>query len=128
MRAILTQPSDGGGEANSANRAIGTLGFRMRSPKNFRVIKGDKGGGTGPDAPAALDVAELRERVLQLRYLLTLCANENAIGLAVDMEEAIGALGRLQLSDHPDARRRIAEYRTLIAEIDLEILAVLRGA
>lgn len=97
----------------------------MPSARAFRVIEGGKGSGFDPDMLPQLDIDQLRERALQLRYLLALSAQERGAGLVDDMEEAIGALQRLLKSSHPLAPRRIAEYRTLVAEIDVEILAAL---
>jgi hypothetical protein len=48
--------------------------------------------------------------------------------MADDMDEAIAALGRLELSGRHDAPQMAAEYRMLIAEIDAEILGALRRA
>lgn len=97
----------------------------MPSARAFRVIEGGKGSAPSPTALPGLDVDQLRERALQLRYLVALSAQEETVVLVDDMEEAIWALQRLMKSDHSEAPRRAAEYRTLIAEIDIEILAAL---
>lgn len=99
----------------------------MQSLKDFRVIEGGKGGDAGPAAFPILDIDQLRERALQLRYLLALDPHEEAVGLVDDMGEAISVLQRLMRSRHSYAPRRAAEYRALIAEIDAEILALLNG-
>ncbi len=98
----------------------------MLSRKDFRVIEGGKGGEISPAAaPSALSIGQLRERAIQLRYLLCLDPKEKALGLVDDMEEAIAALQRLEVSSRADARQRAAEYRALIAEIDAEILGAM---
>lgn len=98
-------------------------------PRNeLRVIKGGKGGHTRPNTVPVLHIDQLRERASQLRLLLALSPDEKACVIADDLDEAIGVLGRLELSDDHDAPQRAAEYRVLIAEIDAEILAVLKGA
>lgn len=93
--------------------------------KTLRVIEGGSHGDTGP-APPDLDVDQLCERARQLRYFVALTRNETAAGLVDDLEAAIGALQRLVQSRQAQAPRRAAEYRVLIAEIDAEILALLK--
>ncbi|HEX7074537.1 MAG TPA: hypothetical protein VF226_10895 [Hyphomicrobiaceae bacterium] len=42
-----------------------------------------------------------------------------------DYDIAVDSLRRWQMSHHPHAAERVLEYRTLISEIEVEILAVL---
>lgn len=98
----------------------------MPSRKDLRVIEGGKGGDASPDALAALTMDEFRERALQLRLLLALSSDEKAFGMVDDMDEVIGVLSHLELANYPYAPQRAAECRDLIAEIDAEILAVLK--
>lgn len=97
----------------------------MPARRDLRLIEGGKGGNTGRAAFAGLPLDQLRERALQLRLLLSLGQEGRFLGMADDMDEAIGALGRLESSDRSDAPQRAAEYRILIAEIDAEILRAL---
>lgn len=97
----------------------------MPSRNELRVINGGKGGHTRP--VPVLHIDQLHERARQLRLLLALSPDEKAFVIADDLDEAIGVLRRLELSDNHDAPQRAAEYRALIAEIDAEILAVLKG-
>jgi len=101
----------------------------MGTRKSFRVIQGGRRAGTDSpdDLSVSADVDQLLLRASKLRDLLSLRPNDLASGLVEDMEEAIAALRRLEMSAHPAAQRRAAEYRGLIAEIDAEIVAALNG-
>lgn len=96
---------------------------------DFRVIRGGKTDNAEPPAhqhePA--DVAQLRHKADNYRCLLSCSPSDEISGLVDDMEEAISALRHLENSRHPAAPCRAAEYRRLIAEIDGEIAAVLKG-
>jgi hypothetical protein len=102
----------------------------MPTRKDLRVIQGGKPADAQPSADQHMptDVAELLERAGRYRRLLARSQTEETSGLADDMEEAINALQRLEESRHPEAERRAAEYRRLVAEIEAEIVAILRGA
>lgn len=52
-------------------------------------------------------------------------ADPTLTSLLDDYDMAIEGLRRWQASNHPHAARRVREYRTLIAEIEAEILAAL---
>ena len=99
----------------------------MPTRKDLRVIQGGKPAETEPPADDRLPtgVAALMERTGRYRRLLARSSNVETAGLVDDMEAAIDAMGRLELSTHPEAKSRAEEYRRLIAEIDAEIVAAL---
>lgn len=101
----------------------------MPTRKDLRVIKGGKPAEMEPPAGGRLpaDVAAFTERTGRYRRLLGRSPDAETAGLVDDMEAAIDAVRRLEQSSHPEAQSRAEEYRRLIAEIDAEIVAALRG-
>jgi hypothetical protein len=96
--------------------------------KDFRVIQGSKSATaeTPRNQREHADAEQLRQRAERYRWLLLRSRSDESSGLVDDMEEAISALRRLESSHHPAAPRQAAEYRSLIAEIEGEIIAALK--
>ena len=96
--------------------------------KDFRVIQGSKSANaeTPRNQREHADAEQLRQRAERYRWLLLRSRSDESSGLVDDMEEAISALRRLESSHHPAAPRQAAEYRSLIADIEGEIIAALK--
>jgi hypothetical protein len=98
----------------------------MTLGKNFRLILGGKPASDDPpDGRSGAVIAQLRKKTRKFRYFLSLTPNAETAELVRDMEEAIEALEWLERTRHGYLRRRAADYRRLIAEIEAEILVAL---
>ena len=96
----------------------------MPDRKDFRVVPGGKARQAFAAEPTAESVFQLRVRVWRYRSMFAKPRPEEICGLLSDFEDAIEALGRLELSPEPGGDPRIQEYRQLIAELDAEIVAL----
>lgn len=100
----------------------------MPERKDLHVIPGGKSRNEGTDAgDVSIDVDKLGARVDHYRRQLSNYANEDISTLVGDMADAIEALKRLEESAAPGAQSRAIEYRRLIADLEIEIIAAFRG-
>ena len=95
---------------------------------DLRVVSGGKStDGDTPDSPALPGgVEKLVDRAGHYRCLLADHPDQEVLALVTDMVDAIEALGRLEQSTGKDAQQRAVEYRRLIAELEIEIVAALQ--
>jgi len=105
------------------------MGFPvMPNRKDLHVIPGGKSSGAETDAgDAAIAIDKLRARADQYRGQLSNHPDDEISTLLGDMADAIEALKRLEESAAPEAQRRAVEYRRLIADLEIEIVAALQG-
>jgi len=101
----------------------------MPKRKDLHVIPGGKSGSDGADDAEVetTAVSKLLERADNYRNLLSLQPDEEISSLVTDMTDAIEALRLLENSTAPDSERRALEYRGLIAELEIEIVAALEA-
>jgi hypothetical protein len=104
----------------------GTGVATMPRQKDFRVIRGGKPSGTSAAEPIPVEIALLLDRARSYRRLLAQTPNSHVEALVTDLEDAVGALRRLNRSGDAVTSPRAAEYRRLVAELDSEILLALR--
>ena len=99
----------------------------MTKRNDLHVIQGGKSGAT--DTPCELHASggcdQLREKALQYRNLAASKSDHELSSLIGDMVDAINALEFLEQSAEEQAKRRSIEYRRLIAELEIEIVAAL---
>lgn len=103
----------------------GTGVAAMPSQKEFRVIPGGKPNDASAAEPVPTAIALLLDRVRSYRRVLAQSPDSHVEALVVDLEDAVGALRRLQSSGAAASSPRAAEYRRLIADLDGEILVAL---
>jgi hypothetical protein len=71
---------------------------------------------------------QLLERVDHYRKILPDGRDGLLLNLVNDMADAVKALRLLEESAEPAAQKRAVEYRALIAELEIEIVAALQGS
>jgi hypothetical protein len=102
----------------------------MPKRKDLRVIPGGKPGGTsipcGPHLPENCD-----RLLLKTEHYRSLAADKpgkEVVNLIGDMVDAVRALSLLEQSDGTAEQRRALEYRRLIADLEIEIVAALEAS
>jgi hypothetical protein len=99
----------------------------MPKRKDLHVIPGGKSSNEGADAgDSAITIDKLGARVDHYRSQLSNHSDEEISTLVGDMADAIEALKRLEGSTAPEAQSRAIEYRRLIADLEIEIVAAFR--
>lgn len=95
----------------------------------LRLIRGGKAveGATQPDLPPARTLSE-QESFKGYRSRSAELTDPALSSLLDDYDMAVDSLRQWQASDHPHATERVLEYRTLIAEMEAEIHAILDRA
>ena len=99
----------------------------MTKRNDLQVIQGGKSGTA--ETPCEPHLSEgcnrLREKALHYRDLAAGKPDPELSSLVGDMIDAINALELLEQSAETEGRRRAIEYRCLIAELEIEIVAAL---
>jgi len=99
----------------------------MPNRKDLHVIPGGKSSDEETNAgDSAIDVDKLRARADRYRSQLSNHPNDEVSTLVGDMADAIEALKRLEESTAPESQGRAVEYRRLIADLEIEIVAALQ--
>lgn len=99
----------------------------MPKRKDLRVIPGGKSGDTSaPCGPHLIeDCDRLLQRAERYRTLAADKSDKGILNLIRDMVDAVRALSLLDQFDGTAAQRQALEYRRLIAELEIEIVAAL---
>jgi hypothetical protein len=103
----------------------GTRVAAMPRQKEFRVIPGGKPNDAAAADPVSSEIVQLLHRVRGYRRSLAQNPNSHAEGLVSDLEDAVGALRRLERPSDTGPSPHADEYRRLIADLDKEIMAAL---